>query len=525
MRKLIFIIIISLSLSPIVFADANGLKRPVYLEWNKIDHATQYQVQITDLNKKELLIKNSSTENLKLDLSPGEYQFRIRGIDRRGVRGEWSTFELLSVKVGLVKLLQPIDSWEKVCEQEQTLPVVFKWSKAPGAEEYLIQIKSNSGNFIFEKKTQDKELTISLPAGDTYIWSVQSISNLVISPKSERKLTLLSMNMTRPNILPPKNDFARSIIWTAEKSVTEIDYEIYFLESENQKWIKMKGDLNYKEKTISLPLDWPGGMYRIEAIGKKNQKPISEMTKLEFKLRNGDRSVAAENKAIVDELFNRAKVDGYFFNYIFSDIQYQTKTPELNSISTFSAVTGALSFGMEKLVRSELAVRAQLTLGGISINKNNYLLKRLEITPMYRAQIGESSDMRIYAGIYYTDIPEVQMSLAGITNRIGLGNATGLITGIDYWRAIFGYYGIRLLANYNQGLLGQSELGNAFRSSNEYVWGVTGSYRLERNKLYSIGYKFKTEKYHFSSAIQPAQDNEINISGSYFFFDYQWEYE
>lgn len=499
--------------------------RSVNLEWEKIEKAFSYDLEISDSKKKPLVNKTSSEERMKIHLSPGEYLFRIRAKDKRGVSGPWSAYEKLSVKVGIVKLLHPPKNWEKVVQESDTLDISFKWSSSQGAESYLIKVTSISSSFEVSKEITATELMLKLPVGETFNWSVQSKAQGLFSPVSEAQFTLLGKNFAKPIIKKPSSEFVRRISWEREKSSDAVDVFIWKVDTESQTWKKVFEQVNTKDLVFHFPSEWDGGLYRLELMAKKDNKAISEKESIEFPVHTGDRSIASENKAIVEALFKRERVSGIFFNYILSQIAYKTKTPYLNSASEFSAVTGTLSGGWEGLFNQNYGLRAQGSLGGMTINKKNHLLLRLEANGLYRKEVSEISDGRIFGGLYYQEIPETHISLSGIKNEVSISKIYGLNVGLDYWRAVYGFWGVKTFITYAIPLSGQSGFSTPLTSGTEMSTGLAGSYRFEKNKIYSFGYRYKNESYSFKSPNDKFGANKIDLTGHYFNMDYSWEFE
>jgi hypothetical protein len=500
-------------------------KRKVSLEWEKIQQAENYEIEIADKNKNRMFLKVSESELTVIELSPGEYYFRIRAKDKRGIAGTWSGYELLSVKVGVVRLLEPANNKEKIVLNADTISIDFKWSPASGAEKYLLKIFSKQNSFNKELVLHDNFITVELPVGDNYKWSVQSFTGSEYSPMSESEFTILGKNYAKPKIEKPKNAFVRRIQWHTESYSDAVDVLIWKLDFEKQNWVKVYENLNQKTNQFDFPFDWQGGEYRIEVLAKKDSIPISEKEILTFSVKNGDRSIASENKAMVEELFKRQKIKSYFVNYVASQIVYGTKTPYLNSESTFSALTGAVSIGGDALFSKYYGLRGQLTFGNMSINKKQNLIKRLELETLYRSVVSDVSDSRVFFGMYYNELPETHISLSGTKNDIQISSATGLLMGFDYWQAIYGVWGAKGILTYALPITGKSGFGSNFKNGNELILGILGSYRYEKEKLFSFGYKYKSEKYQYSSAKENYQDNEITLSGHFFSFDYSWEFE
>ncbi|MBL7545054.1 MAG: hypothetical protein JNL11_14650 [Bdellovibrionaceae bacterium] len=506
-------------------ATAQQSTRSVTLEWEQIDKAVTYDLEISDTKRKPIAYKISSEAKIKINLPPGEYLFRIRAKDKRGVAGPWSGYENLGVKVGTVKLIHPPKNWEKIIQESDKVEITFKWSQSQGAEGYKVKVKSISSSFDFAQETESTELTVVVPVGETFNWSVQSKAKGLLSPISESQFTVLGKNYAKPEIIKPTSDFVRQLKWNREKSSDAVDMFVWKVDEDTQTWKKIFEKVNVSETSFVFPAEWDGGQYRLELLAKKDNKAISEKEMIEFPVRTGSRTIASENKVIMESLFKRQNVSGVFFNYILSQISYKTTTPYLNSASSFDAVTGTLSGGWEGLFSPNYGVRTQASLGGMVIDKSDYVLIRFEVNGLYRQQMSDVSDSRIFMGLYYNEIPETHISLSGIKNEVKLSKVYGLNLGADYWRAVYGFWGVKTYFTYSMPMSGTSGFGTSLKNGAEISLGVGGSYRFEKNKIYSFGYRYKTEFYEYASPKPNFDQNKIDLTGHYFNFDYNWEFE
>ena len=89
----------------------------VTLRWAPLESAVQYEVQISSDEKMEKIIEKKmlAKTELKLQLPPGKYFFRIRGLDADKDSGPWSDIQAFQVKE---KTAPPLQMKSKPSERE-----------------------------------------------------------------------------------------------------------------------------------------------------------------------------------------------------------------------------------------------------------------------------------------------------------------------------------------------------------------------------------------------------------------------
>lgn len=175
----------------------------VTLWWEELDGAEKYDIQIVSPSFIYIvnLIADSTTSNDKfsVDLAPGQYQWRVRGVNN-GWESEYSTrtffidsiSDLANVNVNL---LAPINNFSTT----QT-KIVFEWQTILGADEYRFQLlDDNDASIIYDVTTTNDTIHYTLTEGE-YIWKVRAQNSSSNSLFSERNLAI---DLTPPNVSIP----------------------------------------------------------------------------------------------------------------------------------------------------------------------------------------------------------------------------------------------------------------------------------------------------------------------------------
>lgn len=150
---------------------------PFNLEWQALNGAVQYRIQLSPGNTPETLVyeQTSNTNQHSLNnISDGDYILRIRGIDKSGLEG-FNAEHILNIDTNFpeVNLSSPVMN-DELTEP----PYTFNWQTTKVVENYHIQISTDTdfSNLIFDDYTESTSLTLNdkLPLG-TYYWRVAAI--------------------------------------------------------------------------------------------------------------------------------------------------------------------------------------------------------------------------------------------------------------------------------------------------------------------------------------------------------------
>ena len=150
--------------------------------WNPMDGITKYEVLLvtksfTDIQK--LIFDTLVTgTKFKYTLSPGEYEWRIRGVNgnyKSDYSGSKFTILVSDIKKQYVTLSSPVNT-----NSTNTNPLVLSWLSLYGADGYRIQIdKTNSFTtaMVVNTTTPGTSYTLASPQETTYYWRVKAFNS------------------------------------------------------------------------------------------------------------------------------------------------------------------------------------------------------------------------------------------------------------------------------------------------------------------------------------------------------------
>jgi hypothetical protein len=168
--------------APIMGASSTLVKKlPARFEWTGLAGAMRYRVQLLAVVQgNDAIIVDEVSENSKAqwdELPDGDYVLRVRGIDASGLEGS-NGIKAFAVKTRPEPpdLSLPHDQYRSVDEK-----VVFRWSTAPQAQDYLFQLSEdaefkNLVAVVPKISGSTRAVLIAVPEGQ-YYWRVASITN------------------------------------------------------------------------------------------------------------------------------------------------------------------------------------------------------------------------------------------------------------------------------------------------------------------------------------------------------------
>jgi len=177
-------------------ADGATVGHPMYLQWDAVDHASHYELNIsTDRNfsphdpvngvynfhcfTRATTYTPTGVQKECMPVPGLTYYWRVRALDgpfadnaEDGVWGRWSAIRRFVYDSGEVQQVSPSPS------TPVAVPTL-RWNAVQDAERYLVRVRNASGVVVAETETYSLSWTPSrrLPDG-TYRWSVVSIDHL-----------------------------------------------------------------------------------------------------------------------------------------------------------------------------------------------------------------------------------------------------------------------------------------------------------------------------------------------------------
>jgi hypothetical protein len=151
--KVVLLLIPSL-LEPGAAFGSESYMRTVRIDWEKIPRAVNYEVQYfskpscSTANAKGAKVLVSEKPFARLDLPPGPFCFRVRGVGEKELRGDWSDFRGFDIPAPAPKNVEGKGRGK------------FAWDAVPNAEGYAVDVKSSSGKPLLSTTTKTPEVQL-----------------------------------------------------------------------------------------------------------------------------------------------------------------------------------------------------------------------------------------------------------------------------------------------------------------------------------------------------------------------------
>ncbi len=512
-------------------------RRLVNFEWEAIEGAKLYDVELKQVKEGEkekvfsFKVKDAIWNGR---LSPGKYLMKLRSRDYRGVPGEWSEPSEFNVGLENVILKTPANGSKISAKEADETNVRFSWDIVEGANEYVFELTSEDGKTTINKKVEEPHLEIQIPVSMNYTWSVfaENKDGFKSDDVSKANFTIFGPALNSPKIEPPENEFVREVKWSPPEADTTFDIALSRFNEAKQKWDVVKSIQNYSDLTLPVDSSLPGGQYQFAIRAKKNLRPSSPTASQKFKVREGDRSPAAEYSALVRKSIER--LEGWYgiASYLITEMQFSGANPEKNSSVSYNAVGGTGRLGVGWFSPNKpWGFLGIIDLSGFTFNGKTHNFASAEANAIYRKNIGDRGELRLQMGPYYKELPEtVGDPFAGTALDLKI-TSVGPHLGAEYWFSLTPKIGVQLNTHvYISMLKISTPNGQDLSPTLSTQFGFLGSYRFSSNFTGLVGYARREEKMSYRSvpnsnnfAVE-GDVNESTIVGNYLNFFAEWAF-
>lgn len=207
----------------------------VYFDWEEIEGAIAYEIQLAtpDFENTQQLIFKTSVEETAYseDLPPGNYEWRVRGINSGYTTGYTSAkFKVespLNFSAERVSLLSLSDNYIT-----NSNIVTLEWQGVEEASDYRIQITQN-GEVIKEETTSATAINIDFPE-DEFLWKVRAENQTQNTFYSTRTILVDRTAPNPPVLESPENNTTTSVLsvtfqWSRESIAGSIESDSLFI--------------------------------------------------------------------------------------------------------------------------------------------------------------------------------------------------------------------------------------------------------------------------------------------------------
>lgn len=507
-------------------------KKIINFEWEPVAGAKQYHIQFINQknNKEEITDFYSEVNSYRGPIPPGYYKMQLRSLDARGVPGIWSKPVEFPVLLDQVIVKSPQPNLELSSKKKDTEEISFQWLAVLGADKYQISIKDTETNTEFlNQSISDLKALVSLPVGKKYVWSVTAmdLGNLKSEQETIGDITLIGKKLDAPKINTPETQFVREISWTNDEYAQFSQVELQKWDSKNKKWLSLVTEKEFTGTKVVISSNWPGGQYRLNLKNSAILRPTSETATLNFKVKNGDRSIAAEHTYVLKKSIDR--VDGWYgiASWFISMINYSSSYKGLNPAYSILGGTGRLGAGWFK-EGLPWGFSGVVDISGFlkdESSKSSFIYNSFYLNGIYRKTVNETHEFRAKAGLFYKELPQTVANVEEISSYFNSNNRSlsgfkgtsnenismlGPQFGLEYWFSLTPKIGLQANANwyYATTAIKLPFGGKNFKPTLSDEYGLLGSYKLTSKLTGLLGVTYRKDQ---ASYVDESTTNSFNL--------------
>lgn len=189
----------------------------VDFQWNKLEGANKYKVQIFSMDQSLLLEKIVEETNLSYTfIAGGQYQWRVRGENfayqsSYSLKTPFSVFISNDLTTQQVALLSPQDN-----RYTNSNNVLFNWQGLSSATSYSIEVINTTNGQMAYAATNVTETSVNLNNTNltqdaAYQWRVRAVNATSQTPFATRTFFIDTVNPNQPQNSTPANNSSHSI--------------------------------------------------------------------------------------------------------------------------------------------------------------------------------------------------------------------------------------------------------------------------------------------------------------------------
>ncbi|MGZ3795353.1 MAG: fibronectin type III domain-containing protein [Pseudobdellovibrionaceae bacterium] len=513
---------------------AETYRREVSFEWEEIPGAKSYDIEIRAASKdsrdKPMSFRTKDA-TWSGKLVPGKYLMSLRSRDLRGVPGDWSPSSEFIVNLDPVKIKFPQAQALIKANDERDVLQKFEWDPVSGADEYRFDLSSEDGKTQITETLKEPRYSVKIPVAQNYTWNVTGLGHSVQSDSTTASnFSIIGRKITPPTIAPPETEFVREVRWSRPNTVEKYDLTLKRLNPQTKKWEKVLTQENVQGESFNFAPEYVGGTYNLQVQAKGHLREDSEVSKITFKVVNGNRSPAAEYTALVRKSIDR--LTGWYgiASYFITQINYYGETPETGGLTTTTALggTGRLGAGFFSS-NNKWGFVGIVDMSGFIISGANHTYSSLELSGISRHIIGELGEARLIGGLYYKELPQLfgVPSLTGTNSQVTFfqSSVMGPHMGAEYWHSLSPKLGFQINTHLYYSLLTmKSPNGNNVEPRLSYQIGLLGSYRLNNRFTGLMGLTHRMDQVAYKAnktgalGEGPGDYDSSRITGQYLSF-------
>lgn len=258
LKSIPFILVLFVSL-------AQAQERGVQLEWDKIEGAKLYELEIQSANSEVIKTVKFDSHEFAFDLVSGKYWIRARTYDHRKVVGPWSTLEELTVPPADIELSKKPEPELRADVQSLKAKVDLAWLSSSGAHLYELKITDSKGN-LYKRELSTTQWTQELPTGDYKFELTAMARDGLRSETQSFSVQVLGAQMGEIQILPFDPKQPAQLQWRGGPTGAEYSgiLERQDLAAEDEDWDELVRFEAQKASQLKVNETLRPGKYRLK---------------------------------------------------------------------------------------------------------------------------------------------------------------------------------------------------------------------------------------------------------------------
>ncbi|MCB0367468.1 MAG: hypothetical protein H6624_02940 [Bdellovibrionaceae bacterium] len=257
----------------------------VEVAWEASKGAKAYELEFQPIEGSEESQRFETAESqFKTSLSPGPYRFRIRSIDKKGDRGNWSSPVTIVAKPQEVIMQSPGDGEQIEAKTVKTV-VTFQWEPFESAKGYIFRVwteRNKDKPKMF--KTRSAQANLTLRAGRKYFWEVFPVSKSGV--RYQRKsppfqFVLFGKQLPQPELEIVQPLDPKGVKWRGVKSAQYLCI-LYRKDLLGEEWKEYSRNQIFRASEWIFSKELAPGHYRVTVEGRAEMRIDSNLGEKEF---------------------------------------------------------------------------------------------------------------------------------------------------------------------------------------------------------------------------------------------------
>jgi hypothetical protein len=503
------------------------VRRNVEVEWEGIEDATEYEVQVVregEDGKKPLRFK-SKTPQWSATIKPGVYLMQVRSYDDRGVPGAWSPASQLLVKLPSVFPIAPESKKIIAAKEEENHTLNFQWEVVPGAAKYKFKAQTPDGHWAYEEETEKTNIKTNVPVGSIITWEVTPYDSKGEEGDRWKELETFEVHgpeLKKPVVQTPMSKYLRNIQWTESPRAQKYKYDLTYYNKKTKKWELVESKEDHEGTVLPLDSSRPTGTYKLSVQALCERRKPSTIHSKKFVMKGGFRSPASLDSAILRDSITKPTNFYFIASYFTTQVQYQSNNYDANTRSSFDALgaVGRLGLGYQD-PRAKWGIFGIADISAFIIGGESFKFASMEAHITRKFRVGSSGMLLTGAGLFSKELPLVTGTESTGFSGAGKVRNMGPHLGFTYWAPLSDRYGIQFNGRAYYTLLGSTPSGD-LNPALSYQMGVLGSYRLNKAWMGYAGYAYRLDNASYStnpsdplSFARQGQENDVTFQGHF----------